>query len=58
MPSDIGVRAFDGRAGAERGPESFREMVTLCAMPSNPVSAATALLNRVMLYDCGSISIN
>mmetsp|Transcript_10525 Transcript_10525/g.14197 ORF Transcript_10525/g.14197 Transcript_10525/m.14197 type:complete len:87 (+) Transcript_10525:21-281(+) len=26
MPSDIGVRALNGRAGAERGPESFREV--------------------------------
>lgn len=58
MPSDIGVRAFDGRAGAERGPESFREMATLCAMPNNPVSSVTALLNRVKVYDCGSIYVN
>ena len=36
MPSEIGARAMDGRAGAERGPESFREMIQLCALPSNP----------------------
>jgi len=58
MPSDVGVRAFDGRAGAERGPESFREMVTHCAMPSNPVSSEAPLLNTVRLFDCGSIAVN
>ena len=58
MPSDIGVRALDGRHGAERGPESFREMVTLCAMPSNPVCHDVSLLERVKLYDCGNMPVN
>ena len=58
MPSDIGVRALDGRAGAERGPESFREMVSLCAMPSNPVCSDISLLGKVKLYDCGSMPVN
>ena len=58
MPSDIGVRAFDGRAGAERGPESFREMIQLCAMPSNPVSQEISLVGKIKIYDCGSIAVD
>ena len=59
MPSDIGVRAFDGRAGAERGPKSFREVFSLCGLPSNPVSADTAsLYNLVKIYDCGDIPVD
>ena len=58
MPSEIGVRAMDGRAGAERGPESFRELLTLCALPSNPVSSSTSLLDSIKIYDCGNIEVN
>lgn len=58
MPSDIGVRALDGRAGAERGPESFREMLSLCSMPTNPVSNKSGLLGQVKLYDCGNMSVD
>lgn len=58
MPSDIGVRALDGRAGAEKGPESFRELITLCAMPSNPVCHDITLLQRIKIYDCGNIPVN
>ena len=57
MPSDIGVRALDGRAGAEKGPDAFREMLSLCAMPSNPVDGNT-LFNRVKIYDCGNIKVD
>ena len=59
MPSDIGVRALDGRAGAERGPESFRELLTLCAMPGNPVCHDFTLLERgVKIYDCGNVPVD
>ena len=58
MPSDIGVRAHDGRAGAERGPESFRELLSLCAMPSNPVSTDIQLLSTIKIYDCGNIEVD
>lgn len=58
MPSEIGVRARDGRAGAERGPETFREILQLCALPSNPVESSAKLLDTVKLYDCGNIEVN
>jgi len=58
MPSEIGERARDGRAGAERGPEVFRELLSICALPSNPVDCSAQLLDLIKLYDCGNIEVN
>ena len=35
-PSELGTRNRDGRAGVEKGPESFREILQLTGYPSDP----------------------
>ena len=63
MPSEVGVRALvddklGAKPGAERGPESFREIIPLCAMPGNPVDSDISLLGTVKIYDCGNMPVN
>ena len=36
-PSEISHRNMDGKVGAARGPDSFREILKLTAFPSDPV---------------------
>ena len=68
-PCEVGIRNQDGRAGTERGPDSIREIMSLAAMPANPVTAGTVVTGaavtgqskidgKVEIYDCGNIHVD
>ena len=44
-PCELGTRNQDGRAGVEKGPESFREILHLTGFPSNPTMPACDVQN-------------
>ena len=57
-PSELGTRNLDGRAGVEKGPESFREIMQLTEYPSDPAMQTSGCYARsVKIYDVGDITI-
>ena len=57
-PSELGTRNLDGRAGVEKGPESFREIMQLTQHPSDPASqTGGSYAQLVRIFDVGDIAI-
>ena len=61
-PCELGTRNIDGRAGVEKGPASFREIMQLAGYPSDPAMPASAAgpvsyASAVKIYDVGDIPI-
>ena len=61
FPCDIGARNRDGRGGLERGPESFRELFSLTAFPSDPACNTEENSKKaanLKIYDLGNVEID
>jgi hypothetical protein len=53
-PSEVGHRNMDARVGVSRGPDTFREIMELTQLPSDPIDQELAL-EKVMIFDAGNI---
>lgn len=61
-PCEVGARNYEGRAGLDRGPDSFREIIDLTKLPSDPATFSSylekPLTDSVRLIDCGNIHVD